>query len=85
MMAVQFKKTPEMFTFMELDEYIDLIVDFVELLKPKIIIERFFSESPARMLIHPKYGLKNFEVKHLVEKRLEERNTIQGRLFPIPN
>ena len=83
MMAVQFKKTPEMFTFMELDEYIDLLVDFVELLNPKIIVERFFSESPARMLIYPKYGLKNFEVKHLVGKRLEERDTYQGKLFQI--
>ena len=83
MMAVQFKKTPEMFTFMELDEYIDLVVDFVELLNPEIIVERFFSESPARMLIYPKYGLKNFEVKHLVEKRMEERDAWQGRLFQI--
>jgi len=83
MMAVQFKKTPEMFTFMELDEYIDFVVDFVENLKPEIIIERFFSESPASMLIHPKYGLKNFEVKHLVEKRLEEREAMQGRLFQV--
>jgi hypothetical protein len=83
MMAVQFKKTPEMFTFMELDEYIDLVVDFVELLKPEIIIERFFTESPDRMLIYPKYGLKNFEVKHLVEKRLEERNAMQGRLSQV--
>jgi uncharacterized protein len=83
MMAVQFKKTPEMFTFMELDEYIDFVVDFVEKLKPEIIIERFLSESPASMLIHPKYGLKNFEVKHLVEKRLEEREAMQGRLFQI--
>jgi radical SAM protein (TIGR01212 family) len=85
MMAVQFKKTPEMFTFMELDEYIDFVVDFVEKLKPEIIIERFFSESPASMLIYPKYGLKNFEVKHLVEKRLEERNAMQGRLFQVPH
>jgi len=83
MMAVQFKKTPEMFTFMELDEYIDFVVDFVEKLKPEIIIERFFSESPASMLIYPKYGLKNFEVKHLVEKRLEEREAMQGRLFQV--
>ena len=83
MMAVQFKKKPEMFTFMELEEYIDFVVDFVEKLKPEIIIERFFSESPDRMLIHPKYGLKNFEVKHLVEKRLEERNAMQGRLFQV--
>ena len=81
MMAYQFKHTPEMFTFMQLDEYIDLVVDFIELLNPDIILERFFSESPAKMLIYPKYGLKNFEVKHLVEKRLEERNAFQGRLF----
>ena len=83
MMAHQFKNTPDMFTFMELDEYIDLLVDFIELLNPEIIIERFFSESPARMLIYPKYGLKNFEVKHLVDKRLEERDAMQGRLFQI--
>ena len=83
MMAHQFKNTPEMFTFMELEEYIDLIVDFLELLNPNIIVERFFSESPTRMLIYPIYGLKNFEVKHLVEKRLEERDATQGRLFQI--
>jgi len=81
MMAYQFKNTPEMFTFMDLDEYIDLVVDFIELLNPNIILERFFSESPARMLIHPKYGLKNFEVKHLVNKRLDERDAWQGRLY----
>jgi len=70
---------------MELDEYIDLVVDFIELLRPDIIIERFFSESPASMLIYPKYGLKNFEVKHLVVKRLEQRDAFQGRLFQISN
>ena len=85
MMAFQYKTTPEMFTFLDLDDYINLVVDFVELLNPNIIIERFFSESPSRMLIYPKYGLKNFEVKHLVESRLEKRGAIQGRLFPISN
>ena len=80
-MAYQFKNTPDMFAFMDLDEYIDLVVDFIELLNPDIIIERFFSESPDRMLIFPKYGLKNYEVKSLVEKRLVERDTYQGRLF----
>ncbi len=84
MMAFQFKNTPEIFTFMELEEYIELVVDFIELLHPEIILERFFSESPSSMLIHPRYGLKNFEVKHLVEQRLEQRNVIQGRLFQVP-
>ena len=81
MMAVQYKKDPDFFNFMELDEYIDLVVNFLELLNPDIIVERFFSESPSDMLIFPKYGLKNFEVKDLVDRRLEERDTYQGRLF----
>ena len=85
MMAYQFKNTPEMFTFMKLDEYIDLVVDFIELLNPNIILERFFSESPDSMLIYPRYGLKNFEVKDLVVKRLEKRNTFQGKLFQKSN
>ena len=81
MMAKQFKDNPNYFSFMSLEEYIDLVVDFLELLNPSITIERFFSESPERLLIFPKYGLKNFEVKHLVERRLLYRNTMQGRLF----
>ena len=85
MMAYQFKHTPDMFTFMTLQDYIDLVVDFLEILRPDIILERFFSESPSNMLIHPKYGLKNFEVKHLVERRLVERNTFQGKLFQVSN
>tara|TARA_B100000963_G_scaffold177038_1_gene153946 strand:+ start:3529 stop:4461 length:933 start_codon:yes stop_codon:yes gene_type:complete len=80
-MAYQFKHTPDMFCFMSLDNYIDLVVDFIALLNPNIIIERFFSESPPNKLIYPKYGLKNFEVKALVEKRLEYRNISQGELF----
>ncbi len=80
-MAYQFKHTPDMFCFMSLDNYIDLVVDFIALLHPNIIIERFFSESPPNKLIYPKYGLKNFEVKALVEKRLEYRNISQGELF----
>ena len=83
MMAYQFKNTPEMFSFLSLDDYIDLVVDFIALLNPNIILERFFSESPANMLIYPKYGLKNFEVKSLVEKRLNYRNISQGDLFNL--
>ena len=39
MMAHQFKNTPEMFTFMKLEEYIDLVVDFLELLKDHFCID----------------------------------------------
>lgn len=80
-MARQFNENPEWFHLMGVEEYIELVVDFLEILNPKIAIERFVSQSPDQLLIAPNWGLKNFEFVHKIEKRLEERDTWQGRLF----
>ncbi len=65
------------------EEYVELVVDFLELLNPDIIVERFISQSPKDLLIAPKWGLKNFEFTAKVEKLLKERNTWQGRLYEL--
>ena len=78
-MAEQFATQPELFTLYTVDEYIDLVIDFLELLPPRIAIERFVSQSPDEFLIAPKWGLKNFEFAHKLHKRLEERKTWQGK------
>ena len=66
----------------EINSYAILFqIDFLEILNPKIIVERFFSESPEHLLIAPKYGLKNFELVHKIEKRLQEKDSWQGKLF----
>ncbi len=80
-MASQYRRTPDMFRFFELDEYIDFIVDFLERLSPSIVVERFTSQSPFRLLIAPRWGVKNFEVVEMVVKKLHERHTYQGRLY----
>ena len=81
-MAKQYIANPENFNLFGVNEYIELMVDFLEVLNPKIMLERFTSESPKELLIAPKWsGLKNFEIVHKIEKRLEERNTWQGKLI----
>lgn len=77
----QYLQNPKSFDLFTVEYYIELVVDYLELLNPKIIVERFVSEAPSEMLIAPKWGLKNFEFVAKVEKRLKERNTWQGRLF----
>ena len=77
----QYRENPEQFRLFSAEEYIELVVDYLELLNPEIIVERFISQAPPEMLLAPKWGLKNFEFVAKVEKRLEERNTWQGRLF----
>lgn len=80
-MARQFAEHPEWFHLYTADEYIDLVIDFIELLHPKIAVERMISQSPAGFVIAPDWGLKNFEFIVKVEKRFIQRNTFQGRLY----
>jgi hypothetical protein len=80
--AELFKEKPELFLDLSIDKYIELVIDFLELLNPEIIVERFISESPQDMLISPKWGgLKNFEIVSRIEKRMIQRNTRQGIRF----
>lgn len=80
-MARQYHDHPEWFDLFDVDDYIDLCIDFAEILNPDFIIERFVSQSPKSLLIAPDWGLKNFEFTSKVLKRFKERNTWQGRLY----
>lgn len=72
---------PEYFNLFTAAEFIELVVDFLELMNPAIVMERFISQAPHDLLIAPRWGLKNFEFVAKVEKRLAERNTWQGRRY----
>ncbi|MBQ0048223.1 MAG: TIGR01212 family radical SAM protein [Prevotellaceae bacterium] len=65
------------------DEYIDLVIDFVERTRKDVVLERFVSQSPASLLAIPGWGLKNYEFVDKVRKRMDERNAYQGRLCEI--
>jgi len=80
----EFKLQPQDFLQFKLDEYIDLFIDFLELLKPDIYIERFAGEVPPRFVNSTPWGhIRNVELLRLLEKRLIERDTYQSRLFNL--
>lgn len=72
---------PEQFPMFTVEAYLDLVVQYLELLNPQIVVERFVSEAPDELLVAPRWGLKNFEFTAKLEKLLEARDTWQGRLF----
>ncbi len=55
------------------EEYIDVIVRFIRLLRPDPVLERFVSQSPKELLVAPKWGLKNYEFTNLLNNRLKSR------------
>lgn len=63
------------------DEYLDIVVEYLEYLRPTIIVERFVSSVPSDVLIAPKWGVKNFEFVAKLEKLLKERDTWQGKKY----
>lgn len=82
MMAFQYKNNPDTFHLFSVDEYVPLIGEFLSLLRSDIIMERFISESPANLLIAPKWGgLKNFEVVAKIDKYLIHQNIWQGKYY----
>jgi len=80
-MYQEYKQNPDVFQMFTVDGYLDVVVKYLELLNPKIVVERFVSEAPDELLVAPRWGLKNFEFTAILEKLLEERDTWQGRLF----
>jgi uncharacterized protein len=85
-LALQYSENPSAIKTFELPEYIEFIIDFLEQLNPAIVIERLTAEVPPRFLIAPDWGLlRTDQIMQKIEKRMEERNTWQGRLWKNNN
>lgn len=81
-MEQEFAEMPQDFERFALNEYIDFFVDMLERLRPDLSIERFAGEVPPRFVNETPWGLiRNVELLRLLDRRLDERDTWQGRLL----
>ena len=81
-MEREYRDRREDFVTFTLDGYIDFFVDFLERLRPDLLIERFAGEVPPRFVNETPWGLvRNPQLLEMLEKRLVERDTWQGRLL----
>lgn len=82
-MAQEYAQCPEDFHLFDVEEYVDVVSDYIEHLRPGIALERFVSQSPPDLLVAPRWGMKNYEFTHLLKKRMQERGAYQGRKYEI--
>jgi radical SAM protein (TIGR01212 family) len=66
---------------MERDEYVETLVDFLELLPPEMIVERISGDAPPDYFVGPSWCLDKPSVKAAVQAELERRDTWQGKRF----
>ena len=80
----EYAAVPDDFLRLDLPDYLDLVVDILERLRPDLYIERVAGEVPPRFVNETQWGLiRNFQILHLLDDRLSGRNTWQGRLFRL--
>ena len=78
-LAEEFEREP--FHIYTMDEYIELIAQYIQRLRPDMVLERFVSQSPKELLIAPHWGLKNYEFTNKLVNYLKAKDIHQGQLF----
>lgn len=63
------------------EEYIELLVDFLERLSPDIVIQRLFATAPDDILIAPRWDLSRHRIINDIINAMKKRGTFQGNLF----
>ncbi len=67
------------FRCLERQEYADLVVDFLELLPGNVVVQRLTGDPGRADLIAPAWAKEKRENLTLIRKKLEERDTWQGK------
>jgi len=62
-------------------EYQELLVQFLERLSPRVVLQRLFATAPDELLIAPRWGRSRQEFLRDLQGLLQKKDTWQGRLF----
>jgi radical SAM protein, TIGR01212 family len=76
LLAKEYMEHP--FHLYTVDEYLNVICEYVKRLRKDLVLERFVSQSPEGLLIAPKWGLKNYEFTNLLVRKMIDENIKQG-------
>ena len=67
------------FHILSKEEYIDIVIDQLELLRPEIVIHRITGDPIKELLIEPTWLLKKFSVLDDIDKEMVKRDSYQGK------
>jgi len=78
-MAIRYSDSP--FPLWDLEGYSDFICDFIERLRPEVVIQRLFSHCRKDLLAGPDWKLDGHGIDQYLQSRIRERSVQQGRLY----
>ncbi len=66
------------FKILDKDDYIDIIVNALEILPRDMVVHRVTGDCKKELLVEPKWSADKLSVLTSIDKELKERNTFQG-------
>lgn len=69
------------FRCLERKEYVELVVDFLEILRPDMIVQRLTGDPIKSELVAPLWAVEKPKNMRLIREKLERRDTWQGKLY----
>ncbi len=75
----------EEFPFLSQEEYVDLVIEILEILPDTMVVHRLTGDSPRELLLGPEWSLRKWEVLNSIDQALEAKNTWQGKLRQADN
>jgi len=67
------------------EEYLDILVKFIERLRPDIVVQKLFSEVEAKYLVSDRWVKDLSQWTSTFEEKMEKQDTWQGRLCLVNN
>ena len=67
------------FHILSKEEYIDVVINQLELLRPEIVIHRITGDPIKELLVEPTWLLKKFSVLDDIDKEMVKRDSYQGK------
>lgn len=69
------------FPLFSLEEYCEFIADCIERIPPGIVLHRLTGDGPRALLVAPTWSTDKKRVLNTIQKRLKEREILQGKLL----
>lgn len=76
-LASSYAKSP--FHLYSVEEYVELVSEYVQRLRADLVLERFVSQSPQELLVAPRWGLKNHEFTDILVNHMKATGAWQGK------
>ncbi|MCI7145194.1 MAG: TIGR01212 family radical SAM protein [Clostridiales bacterium] len=73
------KTMPDYVSFETMEDYIDTLIEALEIIPPEITVHRISGDAPREILISPSWSYRKRTILNGIHKEMQKRNTWQGK------